>query len=133
MSLGADIAAEVADALSEATAATGDGPLRHTLRRAGTGPASPHDATPVGSPSDFELTGLESEREIRDASGALTGVTRRTLTVNATGEAPKKTDTIAVGVALSDVDSNTVFSEIVEVFTFAPGGVALYHEVDLAR
>lgn len=133
MSLGSDVAAEIAGALAEGSAAVGDGPLFHTLRRPGAGPTTPHDLTPAGSPTDYELTGIDTDVKVRDRSGTLTGETRRTLTVNATGEEPKKSDTIAVGVKMADVDSETVFSEIVEVRRLAPGGVPLLYEVDLAR
>ena len=133
MSLGSGIAAEIADALAEGSAAVGDGPLFHTLRRPGAGSTTPHDLAPEGDPTDYELTGIDADEKVRYRSGTLTGETRRTLTVSATGEEPKKSDTIAVGVKLADVDTDTVFSEIVEVRRLAPGGAPLLYEVDLAR
>lgn len=130
---GTQIAAEIAAALGEAGEAVGSGALACTLRRLGSGPSSPHDETATGAPAHYPLTGIDDRREIRDASGSLTGRFRRTLTINATGEAPVKSDLIAVGVALADVDENTVFSEIEEVRPFSPGGVVLLYEVDLVR
>lgn len=137
MSAGSDIAAEVRDALREAAAATGDGSLVCTLRRPakGTGESqTPWDAesTGAGAPTDYDMIAVQDMRHIRDRSGTLTGETKTVLVVEALTVAPDKSDLIAVGVAKADVDANTRFHEISDIDTFAPGGVALLHEVTLA-
>ena len=94
-------------------------------------PAEAEAAGP-GTPTDYQVTAVQSMKHIRDASGALTGEARTMLTIDATGQTPRKSDLIAVGVALADVDGNTVFYEIADIETLAPGGTALLHEVMLA-
>ena len=89
-------------------------------------------ADPANAPTLYPVTGIENVREVRDASGTLIGMTKRTLRVDATGVTPLKSDTIAVGVAPADVDADTRWEEILEVRTYAPGGVALYHTLDLS-
>lgn len=134
MSAGSEIALEIASGLAEAGEETGDGSLVATFRVTGVGPTSPHDTTPSAVPTYFQLTCLDGTTKVRDASGVLTGQITRTLTVAATGDTPKKSHTVAVGVKVSDVvEGTTLFSEISEVRTEAPGGVPLLYEVDLVR
>lgn len=129
---GADIAAEIAAALGEASAATGDGSLVCTLKRPGTGgPTSPHDLTPEPPDELYEMNGLIGSRQLRDAAGTMIGKTIRTLTLSATGADPKQGHQIAVGVAMVDVTNETTFEAITKVHPFAPGGVALSYDVDL--
>jgi hypothetical protein len=129
---GAEIAAEIAEALAEAGEATGDGPLVCTLRKpSATGPETPWDETEEGAPGLSELTAIEDTRQLRDASGTLIDKTVRTLTVNATGQVPEESDEIAIGVAQADVDGDTPFETIAAVRTIAPGGIALMFELDL--
>lgn len=128
---GAGIAAEIEAALKEASSAVGNGPLYCTLRKAGAGPASPHDDGAAAASVDHQLVAVSGLNRIRDASGALIGQSMRTLTVNATGATPEKGDKIAVGVAPRDVSDDTVFEIISEVHTSAPGGVALSHKLEL--
>lgn len=134
---GADIAAEVAAALAEAGEATGTGPYICTIRRASAEPDEPQTpwddpADPPNEPSDFPVTAVEEVKEVRDMTGTLIGVQKRTLTVEATGVAPKKSDTIAVGVAPEDVTEQTSFEEILAVKPLAPGGTALLYELELS-
>lgn len=134
---GPDIAAEVAAALAEAAAAVGTGPYICTLRRASTEPDEPQTpwdepADPVNPPQLFAVTAVEDMREVRDMTGALIGVTKRTLTIDATGVVPLKSDQIAVGVAPADVDANIRFEEILSVRPLSPAGVALLYELDLS-
>lgn len=136
MTAGTDIAAEVAAALIEAGEATGDGALVCTIKRPASGgsePTTPWDAedTAAGAPAHYEVTAIQNNQRVRDASGTLIGTTMRTLTVDATGVTPLKSDLIAVGVAMADADANTVYEGISEVVTEAVGGVALFHEVTL--
>lgn len=128
---GAQIAADIEAALIEAGEAVGDGPLFCTLRKAGAGPVSPHDPTPAGAPTDHQLVAIAGTKQIRDAAGALIGVSVRTLTVNATGATPEKGDRIAVGVAPQDVSSNTAFENIAQVHVNAPAGVPISFDLEL--
>lgn len=131
---GAEIRAEVAAALAEAGEETGDGPYYCTIRRETSGAgATPLDPTPDPAVELFEITGVEGTKEIRDASGALTGIIRRTLTVEAGKVSPLKSDTIAPGVRQADVDADTAFEEIVRVTPLSPGGTALLYKIELAR
>ncbi len=134
---GTAIAAEVAAALAEAGEAVGSGPYLCTIRRASSEPDEPQTpwdepADPANDPVDFEVVAVESVQDVRDMSGTLIGVQKRTLTVSATGVAPLKSDTIAVGVAKADVDADTLFEEILAVKPLAPGGTALLYELELA-
>lgn len=132
---GADIAAEVAAALAEAGAETGTGaPLYCTLKRPGDAAGSPSEAEAGGdgAPTYHEVTAVQDMRRIRDQSGMLTGEVRAVLMVDATGVAPLKSDLVAVGVRQADVDADTQFTEIANVSTTAPGGVAVLYEVELA-
>lgn len=132
MSKGSKIAAKIAKALAKASAATGDGRLICTLKRPGIGgPTSPSDPTPEPADTLHQLNGLTGSRQLRDASGTLIGKTVRTLTLSATGTAPKQGEQIAVGVALIDVTADTAFETITQVRPLAPGGVALSYDVDL--
>ena len=130
---GADIAAEIAAALAEAGEAVGTGPYLCTIRRAPVDEATTPWAMPSANDSvDYEVTAIEDVRDIRDMSGTLIGMQKRTLTINATGVQPLKSDRIAVGVAPADVTADTVFEEILAVKPLAPGGVALLYELELS-
>lgn len=135
---GLDIQAEIAAALAEAGEAVGTGPLICTIRRANPvpdEPQNPFDEPSVGDdnpPQLFPVTAVESIQDVRDMNGTLIGVKKRTLTINATGVAPLKSDTIAVGVAPAAVTSQTVFEEILAVTPLSPGGTAILYELSLA-
>lgn len=134
---GAEIQAEVAAALAEVGEAVGTGPYICTIRRASSEPDEPQNpwdepADPVNEPQDFSVTAVEDIREVRDMTGTLIGLQKRTLTVSATGVAPLKSDTIAVGVAPSAVTADTAFEQILAVNPLAPSGVALLYELDLS-
>ena len=129
---GSQIAAEVAAALAEAGEATGNGPLICTIGR-NTGTGTPWDNN-VSTVPDllYPVTGIENMQDVRDMSGMLVGVQKRTLTINATGVAPLKSDTIAVGVAPGDVVEGTKFEEIISVMYLSPGGTVLLYRLELA-
>lgn len=140
---GPDIAAEIAAALIEAGEEVGTGAYTHTIRRVVSAPtdetgaptnpfAGPAEPAPAPEPELFEVTGIEGVQDVRDMTGTLVGVQRRTLTINATGVTPLKSDRIAVGVARGDVVSDTVFEEILAVKPLAPGGTALLYELQLS-
>lgn len=105
-----------------------------TIRRASDTPSDPQTPWSEFSPNPpayFEVTAIEDMQDVRDMSGNLVGIKRRTLTVDAAGVAPLKSDTIAVGVRIADVDAGTGFEEIVSVTPVAPAGVALMYEIEL--
>ncbi|WP_411975935.1 hypothetical protein [Sulfitobacter faviae] len=132
MSNGTDIAAEVLAGLAEAGEATGNGPMICTLRRpAADGPTDPWGGGGSG-PTYHEVTAVQTQKHIRDASGTLIGETRTVLLVDATGVVPLKSDYVSVNLRQADVDSDTRFHEIADVETVAPAGVALMYKVMLA-
>ncbi len=91
-----------------------------TLRQVsnGTDPWNPSETV-----TDTTITAVDLNREIRDASGTLTGQTRRTLYIStAAGVVPAKGDRVAIG---------GTEHEIAAVRTLAPAGVNVYHEADL--
>ena len=129
---GSQIAAEVAAALAEAGEATGNGPLICTIGR-NTGTGTPWDNN-VSTVPDllYPVTGIENMQDVRDMTGMLVGMKKRTLTINATGVTPLKSDTIAVGVAPGDVVEGTKFEEIISVSPLSPGGTVLLYRLELA-
>lgn len=132
MSAGSDIAAEVLAGLAEAGEATGNGPMICTLRRsAADGPTDPWGGS-GGGPTYHEVSAVQTQKHIRDASGTLVGEAKTVLLVDATGVAPLKSDYVAVNLHIADVMSDTRFHEIADVETVAPAGVALMHKVTLA-
>lgn len=129
------IAAKVRRGIEKAGKKTGNGaPLYCTLKRPGAAAGSPSEAEAGGdgAPTYHEVTAVQDMRRIRDQSGMLTGEVETVLMVDATGVAPLKSDLVAVGVRQADVDANTQFTEIANVSTTAPGGVAVLYEVELA-
>lgn len=73
--------------------------------------------------TDTSVTVVDLNREVRDASGTLTGQTRRTLYVSTSaGVTPAKGDKVVIG---------STEHEIEAVRTLAPGGTTIMHEVDL--
>lgn len=133
MSNGTDIAAEVLAGLAEAGEATGNGPMICTLRRpAADGPTDPWGGGGSG-PTYHEVTAVQTQKHIRDASGTLIDETRTVLLVDATGVVPGKADYIAVNVRQADVVEATPFHQIEDVETVSPAGVAVLHKVTLGN
>ena len=129
MSNDTDIAAEVLAGLEEAG---GNGPMICTLQRsAADEPTDPWSGGGSG-PTHHEVTAVQTQKHIRDASGTLVGETKTVLLVDATGVSPLKSDYVAVNLRIADVMSDTRFHEIADVETVAPAGVALMHKVTLA-
>lgn len=133
---GADIAAEIAEALAEAGEAVGQGEYIATLTRKGAESASdPNAGTPWGDaatgsepdPDTYDVTILDEgskTRHSRGDNGVLVPRTARILTIAATGEAPQMGDVITLA---------TGKHEIAAVEAVAPGGVALLFEVELKQ
>jgi len=137
MSNGSDIAADVLAGLIEAGEATGQGRLFCTIKRPATGPTeaqTPREAESIapGAVTFFQVTAVQEMRRVQDQSGTLTSETMTMLLVDATGTAPIKSDLIAVGVAMADADTDTVYYEVAEVAPLSPGGVPVMYEVQLA-
>lgn len=123
MSKGAKIAAKVAIALAKAGAATGDGPLIATLRRASIKQATPWDA-PVDIAGDvFSVTILDDGIKNRYDGGSLIVRQVRVLTIGATGVVPAMSDLITV---------RGVEHRVTAVMPLAPGGTDLLYEVEIA-
>jgi hypothetical protein len=132
---GAKIAERIAKGLARAGQRTGTGPLICTIRREGEGgPQTPSEVgiVPDAVPQLFPVTAIEDMQDVRDMTGMLIGVKKRTLTINATSVAPLKSDRIAVGVVPDAVTEQTVFEEILAVTPLSPAGTALLYELSLA-
>jgi len=121
MTEGTDLAAEIAAALAEGGAATGDGPFTVTLEKAGTQTGPDYDPV-IGPPTEHTLTALADTWKVRDGNGNLTGETMRVLTIEASGIVPIKGEWLVVS-------GQRV--RIGEVMPFAPGGVDLLYDVTL--
>jgi len=137
MSAGTRIQNKVKRGIEKAGRKTGTGPLICTIRRASAEldePTNPWDepADPVNAPQLFPVTAIERIQDVRDMTGMLVGMKKRTLTINATGVTPLKSDTIAVGVAPGDVVEGTKFEEIISVMYLSPGGTVLLYRLELA-
>lgn len=127
------IADEIAAGLAEAGEELGGG-YTHCLRKQVSGPSGPYDNTqPVYEYHD--VTGLDFNERVRDASGTLIQRTQRTLTLSATGAAPAKADLIAVNLTKAQVTADEAFANVAHVISevrpLAPAGDVLLFEVDL--
>jgi len=132
MSAGTRIQNKVRRGIEKAGRKTGTGPLICTIGR-NTGTGTPWDNN-VSTVPDllYPVTGIENMQDVRDMTGTLIGMKKRTLTINATGVTPLKSDTIAVGVAPGDVVEGTKFEEIISVMYLSPGGTVLLYRLELA-
>lgn len=121
------VQAEVAEALKEVSSDGAGFPV--TLKAQGY--ADP--LNPEAGPTDtlYDLLGVQSTKELKDASGTFTGQTMRVLSVNATGVAPLTAHKVAIGVASADVDGDTVFESISDVSVISPAGVPLLYKIYL--
>lgn len=133
------VASEVEGALREVGDVSQPNGFPVTLRKVvgytGGNDYDPESGTPILEYSTF--VGIESVQEIRDINGTLTGQTKRTITVNATGGAvPHDDDKVHLGEALTYVDEDTdagiAWVGIMAVRPLAPAGVAVLYELDLA-
>lgn len=121
MTEGANLAAEIAAALAEGGAATGDGPFVVTLEKAGAQTGPDYDPI-IGPPTEHTLTALADTWKVRDENGNLTGQTTRVLTLASGGVVPIKGEWLVVS-------GQRV--RIGEVMPFAPGGVDLMYDIVL--
>lgn len=132
MSNGTTIAAEVRAALIEAGEAVGNGPLVCTIKRVWGGADTPFDEG-FDTVDLFEVIAKDDETRLSDVTGTLIGRTIRTLTVDATGVVPLKSDRIAVGYAKLDRIPGDAWLQINDVIHVAPGGVDLMFRLEIAR
>lgn len=124
MSNGTDIAAEIAAALREVGAATGEGPLVVTLLKRGPNIGTESDPQ-YGEPDEFPIIVMDENSMRRDITGTIIGEAAHVLTVSTEGGiAPAMEDTIRMP------DGRTL--GITEVAPFAPGGVVLFYEVKVS-
>jgi hypothetical protein len=115
MSAGTDIASEVAAALGEAAAATGNGPLIGIIRRRGaaTGPA--YEPT-YGPDTEHRCNVVLDTFTAREREGTSIAATDTKIMVSTLDIEPTAADTIEV--------DGTVY-EIVDAMPLNPGGVVL--------
>ena len=117
------IASEIAAGLREAAIATGGAALTATITRPG--PTTGPEWAPIaGVPVAYSVAVVDGMIKVRDASGTLTGETRRQLLIEAGVVVPAKGDSITVRGVAHTVDTVT---------TIAPGGVDLMYKVTLER
>jgi hypothetical protein len=126
---GLAIAAEVAAALAEAGAATGNGPLIGSLKKRAGNPAAPPQnpfavATPPTPPAPVPVTIIEGSYDLRHIDGVMILATDRKVMMDATGPVPAPGDTLEIG---------GLDHAIISVRPEAPGGVALMYEVQCRR
>ena len=123
MSAGTSIAAEVRAALIEAATATGEGPLNGVLTRDEGADLSAYPPTPGGT-TTHPCTLILSSYAARDRDGTVVQVGDLKAIVAADGLAivPDGGDRLTVGDKTYGV---------VSVRTVQPGGVPLYHELQV--
>ncbi|MGR3574016.1 MAG: hypothetical protein ACU0CF_04675 [Sagittula sp.] len=79
---------------------------------------------PAPTETTTTITVVDLDREVRDASGTLTGQSKRTLYVSTSADVtPTKGDKVVIGGVEHEIDS---------VRTLAPGGTTVLWETDLA-
>jgi len=116
---GAQIAGEVARAISEAVSEVGEAGFGATLIVAGAPPLNPWDA-PGPPPTEYPLTALVLEYPRSMIDGTIIQAEDRRVMIAATGPRPTTADGLRVG---------GVTYRIVGVRDIAPGGAPLYYEL----
>ena len=126
------IAGEVSDAIGQVG-------MPCVLRRSSTPTDVLTQANPYTSETsdetqyDYEVTAFQGSIEVKDSKGTFIGQTMRKLTIAAGGVIPLKSDTIAVGVAISSLTDETIFHDILDIRELAPAGVALSYVLIIAN
>jgi len=134
---GAEIAAEVAQALSEVAVEVGAGAFKCVFRRKVV--AGGTDWAPTYTNEDTELDCFRKEKRVRDESGALTGEIDHEYLVPATGFQPKKGDKVFIGYAADEVQAMTdpqraeARNEVDWIEPVSPAGTPLLYRVRLVR
>ena len=120
------IAGEVSDALRSVGDVSGDRPLIiREIRRPGVRPSPGTPAVPVEI--DHVFLGIEDYQQLKDANGTLIDETRHTVIVEAVNGVTPTED-----MRLS-FDDGVTWVNIIAVRPFAPVGIAVLYEIDLAR
>lgn len=125
MNPGEEIAAEFAEGLREAAADTGDGIGTAFLLYIdpNLGPRTPSDPTPFPEPTRTAIIVLDDGIKQHYGDGGVVLREVHTMTVAATGPVPAPRDRIELG--------GRTFG-IVKVEPYAPGGLPLFYDVELA-
>ena len=75
---------------------------------------------------------IEENKRVRSVDGTYVDISKRTLTMAATGFVPQKADDVAVGITASQASDSSEWVVITEVRTLAPAGVAVLYELELS-
>jgi len=134
----AAVAAEVEAAIASVGDVSQPEGFPAVLKRVVLGEA-PNEWTPPSEETTFlTIRVVDDNRRLRDINGTLIGETVRTLMVGASVE-PLKTDLVAVGITGDQAETAaqtnpdpTRYHVIQEVRPFAPAGVVLLYEIELA-
>lgn len=102
------------------------------LRKPASGPPTSPIGPPTGSPTYHTLRAVETMRELRDASGTLTGQVRHTILVGTeSGVTPTDNDTVALGITAADASETSAWIAVLAVRPTVPSGRVVLWEVDL--
>ena len=123
-----EISAEV-DAAIKSVASTDEG-YPATIRRKSSTGGDPWN--PSTSPTYTTVRVLEENKRVRSVDGTYVDISKRTLTMAATGFVPQKADDVAVGITASQATDSSDWVVITEVRTLAPAGVAVLYELELS-
>ena len=123
-----EISAEVNEAIK--SVASTDAGFPATIRRKdGTG-GDPWNPTTSSTYTTVRV--LEENKRVRSVDGTYVDISKRTLTMAATGFVPQKADDVAVGITASQASDESDWVVITEVRTLAPAGVAVLYELELS-
>lgn len=117
---GSQIAAEVAQALSEVASDVGTGEFLVTLTQGQANPSTPWDTGYYGEPDTFQLPAIVSDFPQTMIDGTLIQQGDRRVMMAATGPKPTTADKLTV---------SGVVHRIISVRESGPSGVALYYFV----
>ena len=123
-----EISAEVNEAI-KSVASTDEGYPATIRRKSGTG-GDPWNPTTSSTLTTVRV--LEENKRVRSVDGTYVDISKRTLTMAATGFVPQKADDVAVGITASQASDASDWVVITEVRTLAPAGVAVLYELELS-
>ncbi|MGX1096520.1 hypothetical protein [Amorphus sp. MBR-141] len=128
----AKVAAEVDEAIRSVGDVSQPGGYPVALRRPASGPPTSPIGPPTGSPTYHTLRAVETMRELRDASGTLTGQVRHTILVGTeSGITPTDNDKVALGITAADASESSAWIAVLAVRPTAPAGRVVLWELDL--
>ena len=123
-----EISAEVNEAI-KSVASTDEG-FPATIRRKADNGGDPWNPTTSSTYTTVRV--LEENKRVRSVDGTYVDISKRTLTMAATGFVPQKADDVAVGITASQATDSSDWVVITEVRTLAPAGVAVLYELELS-